>query len=59
VSGRKVLDMACGTGIFSRYLAKKGTQVVGIDLSEKMLAKAIGLEQKRPLGITYYHGSVQ
>jgi len=58
VSGRKILDMACGTGIFSRYLAKKGAQVVGIDLSEKMLAKAIELEQKRPLGITYYHGSV-
>jgi len=48
--------------MWHRYLyqipGKKGAQVVGIDLSQKMLSKAIELEQKRPLGITYYHSSV-
>ncbi len=35
-----VLDVACGTGGFSNELAKKGIEVIGIDMSEEMLAVA-------------------
>lgn len=38
--GMKVLDVGCGTGIFSIKLAKLGCRVVGIDISDKMLEKA-------------------
>ena len=38
--GRKVLDLACGSGRFTIPLAKSGAQVTGGDLSENMLKKA-------------------
>jgi len=37
-SGARVLDIGCGTGIpFTRYLVNMGFQVMGLDVSEKML----------------------
>jgi ubiquinone/menaquinone biosynthesis C-methylase UbiE len=35
--GKKVLDVACGTGHDTNYLTKKGFDCLGIDLSEKMI----------------------
>ncbi len=35
-----ILDVACGTGGFSNELAKKGLEVIGVDMSEEMLAEA-------------------
>jgi SAM-dependent methyltransferase len=35
--GSKILDLACGGGIFSNFLAEKGHRVVGIDILEDML----------------------
>lgn len=35
-----VLDLACGTGSMSILLAKKGYQVIGVDMSEEMLTEA-------------------
>lgn len=37
---RSVLDLACGTGILAARLAASGRQVVGVDASPAMLAKA-------------------
>ncbi|WP_020602223.1 class I SAM-dependent methyltransferase [Spirosoma spitsbergense] len=34
----QVIDLGCGSGIFSNYLAKKGCIVTGIDGSEAMIA---------------------
>jgi len=36
----RVLDLGCGPGQFSKYLAEKGFAVEGIDVSEEMLAIA-------------------
>lgn len=36
-SGQTVLDVGCGSGIKSAYLADKGFEVVGIDISERMI----------------------
>ena len=35
-----MLDLACGTGEFSNRFAKKGVQVIGVDISEDMLCVA-------------------
>jgi SAM-dependent methyltransferase len=40
VAGERVLDIACGQGRMSRYLARLGAQVTGVDISEAMLSKA-------------------
>ncbi len=39
-AGKSVLDVGCGAGVKSHYLASKGCQVTGIDLSESMIAIA-------------------
>jgi ubiquinone/menaquinone biosynthesis C-methylase UbiE len=38
--GWSVLDVACGTGLASEPLAKRGLQVTAVDISEAMLDKA-------------------
>lgn len=40
VDGKRVLDIACGQGRMSRYLASRGAEVTGVDISAAMLAKA-------------------
>lgn len=58
VRGRRVLDMACGYGPASRYLAARGATVTGVDLSSRLLARAAAMEASEPLGITYVQGDV-
>lgn len=40
VRGKRILDYGCGLAEGGIYLAKLGAQVVGVDVSEKMLASA-------------------
>ena len=40
LSGKSVLDIGCGIGQYSVLMAKKGAQVVGIDLSEVGIRRA-------------------
>ncbi len=40
VDGARILDIGCGTGRISRYLAERGASVVGIDFSAKVIAIA-------------------
>ena len=40
LAGKTVLDVGCGGGILAESIAKKGTKVTGIDLSEKALKVA-------------------
>lgn len=40
LAGKKVCDIGCGGGILSEAMAKKGAQVLGIDLAEKPLKVA-------------------
>lgn len=43
--GAKILDLACGKGRYSLHLAKKGFEVVGLDLSAQSIAQAKRLER--------------
>ncbi|WP_050738525.1 class I SAM-dependent methyltransferase [Acetobacterium bakii] len=51
--GLKVLDVGCGSGIYSMRLAELGYEVVGIDISQEMLKKAEINAKKRGLRITF------
>ncbi|MEV6979702.1 class I SAM-dependent methyltransferase [Sphaerisporangium sp. NPDC051017] len=54
VAGRSVLDLACGTGWYSRILARAGAaSVLGVDISEEMVAAAGRAEAREPLGVRY------
>jgi SAM-dependent methyltransferase len=53
VHGQEVCDLACGQGILSRELARRGAHVTGIDLSRRLLEIARQEESAAPLGITY------
>lgn len=56
--GLRVLDLGCGYGWFCRWAAAAGAaQVVGIDLSEKMLARARA--DTADAAITYRRGDLE
>jgi ubiquinone/menaquinone biosynthesis C-methylase UbiE len=59
VAGQQICDLACGQGVVARRLAERGARVIGIDLSEKLLAIARRDEATEPLGIVYRHGDAQ
>ncbi len=40
LSGKRVLDLGCGTGYFSALLQERGAEVVCADISQEMLNKA-------------------
>ena len=56
IRGQRVLDLACGYGTASRYLAQRGAQVTGLDLSDRLLSRARQMEAENPLGICYVRG---
>lgn len=59
VSGKNVLDLACGEGLVAREMKRRGAaNVVAVDLSEKMLELGREQEKKEPLGIEYRQGRV-
>ena len=43
-----VLDVACGTGIFTRAIANKVSKVYGLDISLEMLKKNMELWERLP-----------
>lgn len=54
LSGKKVVDLACGEGFYTRKLKARGAEtVVGTDISREMIALARAQEAKEPLGIEY------
>ena len=48
--GQKILDIACGNGLFSRRLAALGADVVAIDFSAELIERAKARKSDR---ITY------
>lgn len=54
LTGKSVLDMACGEGFYSRLLKRSGAaRVTGVDLSQGMITLARQQEASQPLGIDY------
>ena len=40
VRGKQAVDFGCGTGRSTRFLQRQGFEVVGVDISDEMIAKA-------------------
>lgn len=57
LSGKNVLDAGCGEGTNTRIFARSGARMIGVDLSEKMIALAVADETREPLGIRYERAS--
>ncbi|MFE1950329.1 MULTISPECIES: class I SAM-dependent methyltransferase [Streptomyces] len=59
VRGRSVLDLACGTGFYSREFKRRGADdVLGVDVSGEMINAALRIEEADPLGVRYAVGDV-
>ncbi|MFJ9174834.1 class I SAM-dependent methyltransferase [Streptomyces sp. NPDC102360] len=59
VTGRSVVDLACGTGFYSRLFKRRGaTDVYGVDVSGEMVDVARRIESTDPLGVRYAVGDV-
>lgn len=58
LKGERWLDVACGAGRTSRELGRRGARVLGVDLSERLVARARATEAAEPLGITYVAADV-
>ncbi len=59
VDGQRVLDVACGEGVFSRLLATYGAHVVGIDLSPRLIALASTANIPGAKRLTYHVDDAQ
>jgi toxoflavin synthase len=54
LEGCSVVDLACGEGIYSRKLLRRGaSRVVGVDISPEMVSLARRAEEAEPLGAEY------
>jgi 2-polyprenyl-3-methyl-5-hydroxy-6-metoxy-1,4-benzoquinol methylase len=58
VEGRRVLDAGCGEGLYSRFMARRGARVTGVDFSAGLIDLAREEEARRPLGIRYRVGDL-
>lgn len=51
----RVLDLGCGSGLYTRAIAERGARrVVGLDVSAGMISHARAHERLAPLGIHYH-----
>lgn len=51
--GARVLDLGCGAGTYSVYLAKRGFQVTGLDVIPKALELASALAREAGLSVDF------
>jgi toxoflavin synthase len=60
ISGLTALDLACGEGHYARMIRRHGAaRVIGVDISEGMIALAREEEAREPLGVEYRKAGVE
>ena len=55
----KILDLACGPGLYSSRLARRGHTCFGIDYSPASIAYAVNCADKEKLDCTYLHQDIR
>jgi SAM-dependent methyltransferase len=56
---KTILDVGCGTGRHALELGRRGYQVVGLDLSESLLAQGREVAQAENLDVTFIAGDAR
>jgi SAM-dependent methyltransferase len=59
MAGLDAIELGCGTGYVSAWMARRGARVVGVDVSERQLATARRLAAEHALDIEFVHGSAE
>jgi SAM-dependent methyltransferase len=59
LEGRDSIELGCGTGYVSAWLARRGARPVGIDNSEAQLAGARGFQAEFGLEFPLHHGNAE
>ena len=59
LDGKDTIELGCGTGYISAWLARRGARPVGIDNSEQQLATARRLQQEHGLEFPLIHGNAE
>jgi SAM-dependent methyltransferase len=55
----RAIELGCGTGYVSAWMARRGAAVVGIDISEEQLATARRLAAEHHIDVTLIHGNAE
>jgi SAM-dependent methyltransferase len=59
LDGRDAIELGCGTGYVSSWLARRGARVVGIDNSAAQLGTARSLQREHGLDFELIHGNAE
>jgi SAM-dependent methyltransferase len=59
LAGKDTIELGCGTGYISAWLARRGARPVGIDNSERQLATARRLQAEHGLKFPLIHGNAE
>jgi SAM-dependent methyltransferase len=59
LAGLDAIELGCGTGYVSAWLARRGARPVGIDNSEQQLATARRLQAEHDLAFPLIHGNAE
>ncbi len=57
--GMRAVELGCGTGYVSAWMARRGADVTGIDVSERQLETARRLADEHGVALTLLHGSAE
>jgi len=59
LAGQRVIELGCGTGYVSAWLARAGARTVGLDLSRQQLATARAMQAEFDLGFPLVLGNAE
>ncbi len=59
MSGLDAIELGCGTGYVSSWMARRGARVTGIDVSDRQLATARRLAAEHDVSITLIEGNAE
>jgi SAM-dependent methyltransferase len=59
LTGKDTIELGCGTGYVSAWLARRGARPVGIDNSEQQLTTARRLQAEHGLAFPLFHGNAE